>query len=222
MDKNKKMAEAVVLLHEVLGGWNEDEVVNYPEGLPSFDELVLLVGAVKFKPTKYISHVDPGHAWLEVQRSELEALGIAGGISSCSYQKGDSVYLEEDCDASLFIAAKEKIGEKVEYEEIFKDPTPIRDYKGYTARRGKMKIIEIYPFGYCNNRLHLSALANNKAEEKKIREAVNDYLERDSLERESEDYDEVITASSKYWLDEIKRFLLANGIVLTDTETIEL
>lgn len=91
------------------------------------------------KTTKYIFHSDPGHGWLEVQRRELEALGIAGEISGYSYQQGDAIYLEEDCDASLFIAAKEAAGEKVEYEESFKNHTPIRNYNSYTAKMDKQE-----------------------------------------------------------------------------------
>lgn len=54
---------------------------------------------------KYQWWNDPGHGWLEVPRVELEELGIAHLISNCSYQNGDMVYLEEDQDAGIFIAA---------------------------------------------------------------------------------------------------------------------
>ncbi len=73
---------------------------------------------------KYRFINDPGHAWLEVPRVELEALQIIP--SSYSYQHGDKVYLEEDCDASLFIAAKKLTKENI--VEIYQDPTPIRNY----------------------------------------------------------------------------------------------
>jgi len=43
---------------------------------------------------------DPGHGWLEVPRSELPP-GFTP--SEYSYQRGDLVYLEEDCDAPPFI-----------------------------------------------------------------------------------------------------------------------
>lgn len=49
---------------------------------------------------------DPGHGWLEVTRQELNELGISDRISSYSYQKDGLVYLEEDCDATLFCQAK--------------------------------------------------------------------------------------------------------------------
>jgi hypothetical protein len=54
----------------------------------------------------YKFYADPGHGWLAVKRVELEALGIADKVSRYSYQFGNTVYLEEDCDAGLFFNAK--------------------------------------------------------------------------------------------------------------------
>jgi len=54
---------------------------------------------------KYIFHSDAGHGWLEVPKSELKSLGIKDKISRYSYIDGDNAYLEEDCDASVFIKA---------------------------------------------------------------------------------------------------------------------
>lgn len=50
----------------------------------------------------YKFHFDAGHGWLEVDKTDLDLLGIADKISSCSYAKGNTVYLEEDCDLTLF------------------------------------------------------------------------------------------------------------------------
>lgn len=55
---------------------------------------------------KYKFFSDPGHGWMEVDRSELKQLGIENQISDYSYQKDDKVYLEEDCDAPLFLQKK--------------------------------------------------------------------------------------------------------------------
>lgn len=63
----------------------------------------------------YTFHTDPGHGWLEVDMLELEMLGIVDQISRYSYQRGSKAYLEEDCDASLFINAMESKGQKVAY-----------------------------------------------------------------------------------------------------------
>jgi hypothetical protein len=77
----------------------------------------------------YIFHSDPGHAWLEVDRQELKDLNILQDITTFSYQKGDKVFLEEDCDYSTFVKAyMKKYGTKPEYTEQFKENTPIRSY----------------------------------------------------------------------------------------------
>lgn len=47
---------------------------------------------------KFTYYTDPGHGWVKVPRKLLTKLGIDHKISSYSYERGDSVYLEEDCD----------------------------------------------------------------------------------------------------------------------------
>lgn len=82
----------------------------------------------------YTFHSDPGHGWLEVSRAEINALGIADKISRFSYQNGNSVFLEEDSDASKFMNAyKEKYGVEIQYVEKHKDVTPIRNYYNYQS-----------------------------------------------------------------------------------------
>lgn len=68
--------------------------------------------------TNYTFHADPGHAWLEVPMTEILALGIDDQISRYSYRKGDTAYLEEDCDASVFLRAKEARGEAFKLNDI--------------------------------------------------------------------------------------------------------
>ena len=80
------------------------------------------------KQKQYYFHEDPGHAWLAVKRNELIRLGILNDISPFSYQQGKSVYLEEDCDAGVFMDAKKKLGEEVVFKERYQDNTPIRGY----------------------------------------------------------------------------------------------
>lgn len=77
---------------------------------------------------------DPGHGWLAVKRKLLKELGISDKISSYSYQRGNTVYLEEDCDASVFMKAfKEKYGEfSYEISSKYVDKRhPIRYYSSY-------------------------------------------------------------------------------------------
>ncbi len=54
---------------------------------------------------KFKFYSDASHGWLAVPRSLLMELGIAQKISAYSYQSksGKTVYLEEDCDATLFL-----------------------------------------------------------------------------------------------------------------------
>lgn len=58
----------------------------------------------------YYFYSDPGHGWLAVNYDELVELGIQDKISSYSYVKGNTVYLEEDCDMSHFMNAMEAKG----------------------------------------------------------------------------------------------------------------
>jgi hypothetical protein len=53
----------------------------------------------------FIHHTDPAHGWLAVKLNEIKELGIEDEISTCSYQDGDNVFLEEDSDAPKFAQA---------------------------------------------------------------------------------------------------------------------
>lgn len=72
---------------------------------------------------------DPGHAWGAVKRSLLTELGILSRISTYSYQRGKTVYLEEDLDLSLLMHRLNELG--FEYAFIEKHTnkrSPIRAY----------------------------------------------------------------------------------------------
>ena len=62
---------------------------------------------------KTIKHfVAPGDGWYKVSRKELFKMDILDKISSYSYHKGDWVYFEEDCAATIFFDRyKELYGE---------------------------------------------------------------------------------------------------------------
>ena len=94
---------------------------------------------VQTSKAKYIFFVDPGHAWLRVKRQELYDLGIAGVITQYSYQRGDHVYLEEDCDAGVFLHAK--YGEDVSFREL-EDLNIIKDK--YTNGTSSIRSFEHY------------------------------------------------------------------------------
>ena len=93
------------------------------------------------KPKFYIFFSDPGHAWLRVKKTGLVKLGIAHKISRYSYMKSDWAYLEEDCDAGLFL--RTKFGGNLNYKELqskgvlkeknTNNQSKIRSYDSYTV-----------------------------------------------------------------------------------------
>lgn len=48
---------------------------------------------------------DPSHGWVKVKRALLMKVGVAHAISTCSFERKNDVYLEEDSDAPRFIEA---------------------------------------------------------------------------------------------------------------------
>lgn len=103
----------------------------------------------------YKYYQDAGHGWLAVKRSELVELGIANKITSYSYQRGKTVYLEEDCDMTTFVNAltardngisfvvqssrtnPNKLdmnpAKNVFFEVKYCERSPIRSYDGYVS-----------------------------------------------------------------------------------------
>lgn len=79
----------------------------------------------------YLCYADPGHAWLRVYNAELERLGIAEKISSCSYEKGPYAYLEDDRDWPIFRLAKQACGEDFIVLETEEEHSVVRSYAHY-------------------------------------------------------------------------------------------
>ena len=76
---------------------------------------------------------DPGHGWGAVKRQVIEELGISEKISAFSYQKGHTVYLEEDCDLPTLVTALACRGETISYVEKHSDArSPIRCYDRFS------------------------------------------------------------------------------------------
>jgi len=91
---------------------------------------------MKTKKTKEIKvkfYSDSGHGWGAVKRQTLLELGILDKISRYSYQRGKTVYLEEDRDVSIFIAACKDCGIVVvpDYSTAWHNRSPIRSYDGF-------------------------------------------------------------------------------------------
>lgn len=76
---------------------------------------------------------DGGHGWFSVKREKLKSMGILDKISGFSYQKGKSVYLEEDCDASLFFnALTEEEKQSIKIINSYKNRSPVRNYSRFS------------------------------------------------------------------------------------------
>lgn len=77
---------------------------------------------------------DPGHGWGAVKRQVLRQYGLLDRISGFSYQKGDTVYLEEDCDLPALVTALAANGTVVEWENKHTDNrSAIRGYDRFVA-----------------------------------------------------------------------------------------
>jgi hypothetical protein len=81
-------------------------------------------------------YTDPGHGWIAVKRSLLADWGILNQVSTYSYQRGGTVYLEEDCDAGLFFNAARAQGIQ---PELIERNTPerrhvIRSYDHFSTK----------------------------------------------------------------------------------------
>jgi hypothetical protein len=83
------------------------------------------------KNRKFTFYADPGHGWLEVDREDLYALNLSKKVSRYSYSKGTKVYLEEDCDAPLFLDSAKAEGWTINIQEKYQENTPIRNYQNY-------------------------------------------------------------------------------------------
>ena len=83
---------------------------------------------------------DPGHGWLSVTLKDLKELDIVDKISQYSYMTTTRAYLEEDCDAGVFLkAAKEKDWE-ISQKDTYAEKTPIRNYPSYDSKKVDLAI----------------------------------------------------------------------------------
>lgn len=59
---------------------------------------------------------DAGHGWLSVSNKDIKLLGIENNISKFSYMNYTRTYLEEDCDAGVFIDTAKNRGWNITIE----------------------------------------------------------------------------------------------------------
>ena len=90
-------------------------------------------------PRKRFSFIsDPSHGWLLVTPGELRAVGISEeDITPYSYRDitGETIALEEDCDAHTFLRAWEaKIGKPAEIEDAAEGLKHIRNWPRFGTK----------------------------------------------------------------------------------------
>ena len=73
------------------------------------------------KTQKLTFHCDRGHGWLEVTQADIETLGLSDKISAYSYAQGGKAFLEEDCDATLYIEGAKAAGWTIQIVEKYTD-----------------------------------------------------------------------------------------------------
>jgi hypothetical protein len=76
---------------------------------------------------------DAGHGWLAVKRKMLTELNLSNEITGYSYQKGQTVYLEEDYDAYIFVRACKNRGIEVVPLNKYCNRSAIRSYESYRS-----------------------------------------------------------------------------------------
>jgi hypothetical protein len=85
---------------------------------------------------KFKFYSDAGHGWLAVKRKVLLEFFDANQISTYSYQRGGTVYLEKDCDMPKFLSKLKNTGYKYEIEEKRSktDRSIIRSYENFDKK----------------------------------------------------------------------------------------
>jgi hypothetical protein len=81
---------------------------------------------------------DPSHGWYEIPRSILLHMGILSKITRFSYidkpfSADANIYLEEDCDATLFFLTAQKLGYtvKVNEKDIYENTSRVRNMASF-------------------------------------------------------------------------------------------
>tara|TARA_R110000824_G_scaffold375349_1_gene566247 strand:- start:75 stop:431 length:357 start_codon:yes stop_codon:yes gene_type:complete len=85
---------------------------TYQSGVKIIEDISGEVCHVSYREITCTWFFDPGHAWLQVNIQTLQDFGLSPqDFSEFSYTDGHDLYLEEDCDAGIFIRA---VGDKAE------------------------------------------------------------------------------------------------------------
>jgi len=77
---------------------------------------------------KFYFFSDPSHGWLRVDRETLAELGLnQNNFSEYSYIDVGYMYLEEDCDAPIFLSAWAKKNSSTTKIQIIERPSSNKD-----------------------------------------------------------------------------------------------
>lgn len=136
----KSISKGPLYIWEIVGDYRDNFKIEYQTSflIQGYYRLhkkyATLSGAMsrnKLNKT-YQSYSDPGHGWLKVSIADLYMLGIESKISHYSYINNYNVFLEEDCDLTIFINAMESknIDFKIN-EHSCNNSSKIRNYAGY-------------------------------------------------------------------------------------------
>lgn len=113
--------------------WHESSMIYSVEYAKFHIFNNFLIG-VEMKNLKLNYFTDPGHGWVSVKLQTLIDLGIADKISTYSYIRGKSAYLEEDCDLGLLFTTCDSMGVKIDLiTKHTNNRSPIRSYATYRA-----------------------------------------------------------------------------------------
>lgn len=115
---------------------------------------------------------DPAHGWVKVKRSQLIRFGVLNKITGYSYERGEYVYLEEDCDASTFFGRLNALGQpfKVDFKSTISKQSKVRGYNQFQPRQG-----EAFASGASNSYLHTKGI------NKRLENAVNNPSDEEFL-----------------------------------------
>lgn len=79
---------------------------------------------------------DPGHAWLAVSIEDVYAVGLdPDNFSQYSYRNMGFLFLEEDCDAEIFLREWRDVFGDPEIKTVHQENTPIRNYARLTGAK---------------------------------------------------------------------------------------
>ena len=88
---------------------------------------------------------DPGHGWLAVPLELLDRLQLLDRVSHYSYLRGRLAHLEEDCDASLFLATARQAGLAITFRDVTcaDRHSRIRNYDPYSPERARKNLANL-------------------------------------------------------------------------------